>query len=283
MNPLLSLVAGAVVGCGLFLIVLGLRRVSRGGSGHVARGGVARVTSDRRVLQLATAAGVALLALLATGWPVGALLAGGIALSLPSVFGGKAARAAEIARVEAIATWAGQLRDMLSGGSGLLETIEATAPFAPAPIRPEVARLAVGMRRGRLVPALRAFAADVDDPMADLVVASLVVATTEQVGRLGELLGMLAARTNEQAALRMRIDKDRASVRTQVKGVVLVTVVSLVGLTLSDRGLLDAYDSAEGQVVLAVIGSCFLAGFALLARLARPQRLEGFVLAEEAA
>ncbi len=70
--------------------------------------------------------------------------------------------------------------------------------------------------------------------------------------------------------------------RTQVKGVVLVTVVSLVGLTLSDRGLLDAYDSAEGQVVLAVIGSCFLAGFALLARLARPQRLEGFVLAEEA-
>ncbi len=282
MNPLLSLVAGAVVGCGLFLIVLGLRRVPRGGSGHVARGGVARVTSDRRVLQLAIGAGVALLALLATGWPVGALLAGGIALSLPSVFGGKGARAAEIIRVEAIATWAGQLRDMLSGGNGLLETIEATAPFAPAPIRPEVARLAVGMRRGRLVPALRAFAADVDDPMADLVVASLVVATTEQVGRLGELLGMLAARTNEQAALRMRIDKDRASVRTQVKGVVLVTVVCLVGLTLSDRGLLDAYDSAEGQVVLAVIGSCFLAGFALLARLARPQRLEGFVLAEEA-
>ncbi|HSH62271.1 MAG TPA: type II secretion system F family protein, partial [Acidimicrobiales bacterium] len=246
------------------------------------RGGVARVTSDRRVLQLAIGAGVALLALLATGWPVGALLAGGIALSLPSVFGGKGARAAEIIRVEAIATWAGQLRDMLSGGNGLLETIEATAPFAPAPIRPEVARLAVGMRRGRLVPALRAFAADVDDPMADLVVASLVVATTEQVGRLGELLGMLAARTNEQAALRMRIDKDRASVRTQVKGVVLVTVVCLVGLTLSDRGLLDAYDSAEGQVVLAVIGSCFLAGFALLARLGRPQRLEGFVLAEEA-
>ncbi|MBW3575882.1 MAG: winged helix DNA-binding domain-containing protein, partial [Actinobacteria bacterium] len=87
--------------------------------------------------------------------------------------------------------------------------------------------------------------------------------------------------TNEQAALRMRIDKDRASVRTQVRGVVLVTVVCMVGLAVSDRGLLDAYDTAEGQVVLAVIGSCFLAGFALLARLARPQRLEGFVLAED--
>ena len=279
MSPWLALAAGGVVGCGLFLLALGLRRAPR--PYRPTAWSLRRVSGDRRVLQLAAGAGVALVALVATGWPVGALLAGGIALSLPSVFVGKGARAAEIARVEAIATWAGQLRDMLSGGNGLLETIEATAPFAPGPIRPEVERLAVGMRRGRLVPALRAFAADVDDPMADLVVASLVVATTEQVGRLGELLGMLAARTNEQAALRMRVDKDRASVRTQVRGVVLVTVACMVGLTISDRGLLDAYDTAEGQVVLAVIGCCFLGAFALLARLARPQRLEGFVLAEE--
>jgi tight adherence protein B len=237
------------------------------------------VVADRRVLQVAAATGVALVALLATGWPVGSLLAGGIMLSLPSVFGGKAARAAEIARVEAIATWAGQLRDMLSGGSGLLETIEASAGVAPSPIRPQVERLALGMRRGRLVQALRAFADEVDDPMADLVVASLVVASTEQVGRLGELLGTLAARTNEQAALRMRIDKDRASVRTQVRGVVAVTLACIVGLTVSDRGLLAAYDSAEGQVVLAVIGACFLTGFALLARLARPPHLAGFTLA----
>jgi tight adherence protein B len=280
MSAWLALAAGAVVGSGVFLVVLGLRRAPRGARPSAAA--ARRVAGDRRVLQLAAGAGVALVALLATGWPVGALLAGGIALSIPSVFAGKGARAAEIARVEAIATWAGQLRDMLSGGNGLLETIEASAPFAPAPIRAEVERLALGMRRGRLVAALRAFAADVNDPMADLVVASLVVATTEQVGRLGELLGMLAARTNEQAALRMRIDTDRASVRTQVRGVVLVTVISMLGLTVSDRGLLDAYDSAEGQVVLAVIGSCFLGGFALLARLARPPRLEGFVLAEEA-
>jgi uncharacterized small protein (DUF1192 family) len=186
---------------------------------------------------------------------------------------------AEIARVEAIAAWAGQLRDMLSGGSGLLETIEATAPFAPAPIRAEVERLALSMRRGRLHAALRAFAADVDDPMADLVVASLIVATTEQVGRLGELLGMLATRTREQAALRMRIDKDRANVRTQVRGVVLFTVAMMTGLTVWSPGLLAAYDSAEGQLVLAGVGAAFLGGFAMLARISRPQRMEGFTLA----
>ncbi len=277
MTPALAAAAGALVGCGVFLFVLGLRRAPRtdvravlrsGGPGH-----------DRRLVQLVIGAVVALVVVLISGRPVGAILVGGIALSLPSVFGGKAARQAEIAQVEAIATWTGQLRDMLSGGNGLLETIEATAPFSPAPIRAHVEHLALGMRRGRLNAALRAFAADVDDPMADLVVASLIVATTEQVGRLGELLGMLAARTREQAALRMRIDKDRANTRTQVRGVVIAVVACVVGLMVFEKGLLAAYDNAEGQVVLAGIGACFLGGFAMLARMGRSERLEGFTLA----
>ena len=52
------------------------------------------------------------------------------------MFGGKAARESEIAVIEAISTWTGQLRDMLTGGNGLLETIEASAPFAPPPFAP---------------------------------------------------------------------------------------------------------------------------------------------------
>lgn len=277
MTPALAAAAGALIACGLFLIVMGLRRAERSDVRAVLAG--RSVLQERRLVQAVVGAGVFLVALLVSGRPVGAALAGGIALSLPSVFGGKAAREAEIARVEAISTWTGQLRDMLSGGNGLLETIEATAPFSPRPIRAHVERLALGMRRGRLVAALRNFAADVDDPMADLVVASLIVASTEQVGRLGELLGMLAARTGEQAALRMRIDKDRAGTRTQVRGVVIVTVICVVGMMLFNQGLMAAYDTAEGQVVLAGIGACFLGGFALLARIGRTQRIEGFTLA----
>jgi len=275
-SPALAAAAGALVGCGLFLLVMGLRRSERTVRARLA---FRALGQDRRLVQVALAAAVALVVVLLTGRPVGAVLAAGIALSLPSVFGGKAARQAEIARVEAVATWAGQLRDMLSGGSGLLETIEATAPFAPAAIRPEVERLALGMRRGRLHAALRAFAADIDDPMADLVVASLIVATTEQVGRLGELLGSLATRTSEQAALRMRIDKDRASTRTQVRGVVIATIGMILFLMVFNEGLLAAYNSAEGQLVLAGIGAAFLAGFGLLAHMSRPQRVDGFTLA----
>ena len=275
-SGLLSVLAGALVGCGAFVGALGLRKVPRARPARQAERSVAR---DRLLVQAGVGVLVGLIVLLLTGWPVGAVLLGAIAASLPSVFGGRAARQAEIARAEAIATWTGQLRDVLRGGSGLLDTIEASAPRAPGPIRPQVERLALGMRRGQLVPALRAFAADVDDPMANLVVASLIVAATEQVGHLGDLLGMLADRTTERVRMRMRIERDRASIRTQVRGVVLVTLICMGGMAAFNRGLLAAYDSATGQLALAVIGACFLAGFALLARLARPQTSESFVLA----
>ena len=276
MTGWLSVMAGMLIGCGVFVLVLGLRRVPR--PGLAVRPGRSS-QQGRRLVQAGVGMLVGLVVLLLTGWPVGAVLLGAIAANLPSIFGGKAAREAEIARAEAIATWTGQLRDVLRGGNGLLETIEASAVHAPAPIRPHVERLALGMRRGQLVPALRAFAADVDDPMASLVVAALIVAATEQVGHLGDLLNMLAERTTERVRMRMRIDRDRASIRTQVKGVVLVTLICMGGMAAFNRGLLAAYDSATGQVALAGIGASFLAGFALLTRLGRPQATEAFVLA----
>jgi len=275
-NLWLSALAGALIGCGMFVAVLGLRRSPRGGRARPQNRSDGR---DRRVVQAGAGVLVGLIVLLLTGWPVGAVLLGAIAASLPAVFGGKAARQAEIARAEAIATWTAQLRDVLRGGNGLLDTIEASAAHAPAPIRPQVERLAMGMRRGQLVPALRAFGAEVNDPMANLVVASLIVAATEQVGHLGDLLGMLAERTTERVRMRMRIERDRTSIRTQVRGVVLVTLICMGGMAAFNRGLLAAYDSATGQLVLALIGASFLAGFALLARLARPQASESFVLA----
>ena len=61
MSPWLVLAAGGVVGCGLFLVALGLRRASRPYRPPAWR--LRRVSGDRRVLQLAAGAGVALVAL----------------------------------------------------------------------------------------------------------------------------------------------------------------------------------------------------------------------------
>ena len=270
---------GLLVGLGAFFLILGLRRTTRPLVPVAPRRGDSAFGSQWPV-QLAIGVPIGLCVLLLTGWPVGAALATALATRLPSAFGGRAARADQLARVEAIATWTGQLRDMLVGGSGIMETIEVTAPLAPRPIRDEVGRLAVGIRGGQLVPALRRFATEVDDPMAHLVAGALIAASTEHVGRLGELLGTLAARTREQAAMRQRVEADRRPVRTQARLIMVTTLVCVLGLLAFDRPLVEAYDTPAGQAVLALIGGCFLGAFILLARMGRMETAEGFVLAE---
>ncbi|HEX8771023.1 MAG TPA: hypothetical protein VF711_09685, partial [Acidimicrobiales bacterium] len=86
MNPALALAAGALVGCGVFLLITGLRRAPR--TDVRALAGTRTPDQDRRLLQFVAGVAVALVVVLMTGRPVGAILAGGIALSLPSVFGG---------------------------------------------------------------------------------------------------------------------------------------------------------------------------------------------------
>lgn len=280
MSALLALGCGLVAGLGAFLVVLGTRRgepLARDRSGLRLTPG-----AQRWLPRLSAGVGVGLVVVLVTGWPVGAALAGALAAQVPTLFGGRAARAAELARAEAIAAWTSQLRDMLVVGSGILETIEVTAPLAPRPIRAEVSRLALGLRGGRLGPALAAFATEVGDPMADLVAAALAMAATESGGSLGELLGSLAARTRDQAAMRRRMDKEHAPIRTQARWVGVITVVCVVAVFVFDRGILAAYDSAAGQLVLGVIGACFLGVFAMLARMSRVPGPERFVAAEAA-
>jgi Flp pilus assembly protein TadB len=199
---------------------------------------------------------------------------------LPDLAGGQAARQAAVARAEAVAAWAEMLRDTLAGAAGLEQAITATAPVAPAPVRPQVLTLATRLEghRMRLVPALHAFADDLADPTADLVVAALVLSSERQARRLGELLGALARAARDDATMRLRVEAGRARTRTSVRVVVGVTLAMAAGLVVLNRGYLSPYDSAFGQLVLVAVGGLFAAAFWWLARMARidaPERLLG--------
>src|SRR5438094_111914 len=85
-------------------------------------------------------------------------------------------------------------------------------------------------RGQRLVPALRAFADDLADPTADLVVAALVVAAGTHAGRLGDLLGALARAARDEATMQLRVEAGRARTRTAVRVVVGSTTAMAVGL-----------------------------------------------------
>ncbi|MEV5778029.1 type II secretion system F family protein [Streptomyces antimycoticus] len=205
-------------------------------------------------------------------------------LTLPGLLGPDRAAVARTERLEALALWTEMLRDTLSAAAGLEQAVLATADIAPTALRRELSALAVSVRSGQPLPAaLRTFADDADDPLADVVVAALVMAAERQASQLAALLGELADSVRDQVAMRQRIDAGRASIRTGVRVTVAVTLGMAVGLTVFNRPYLDPFNALTGQLVLAVVGALFAASFAWLSAIGRvhePVRLVGHHPAE---
>ncbi len=264
---------GAGVGLGVVLVVAGLRGVDLPRPAQRLE----RAKLERANLRIGLAVGAAVVVGAATGWPVGAMLAGLAGWGAPSLLSGAGRHQAAVGRIEAVAGWAEMLRDTMAGSAGLEQAIVATAALAPLPIRAEVATLAVRLEGERLAPALRAFADEVADPTCDLVVAALILAAEHQAQRLGELLGSLAAAARDQATMRLRVEAGRARTRTSVKVIVVATGTLVVGLALFNRGYLAPYDTATGQLVLALVGAIFALSFTWLARMTRPVQVSRFL------
>src|SRR5439155_21167363 len=150
--------------------------------------------------------------------------------------------------VEAIAAWTEMLRDAVASGRGVQEAVAITAPLAPAALREATLSLRARSVRGPLAPALRAFADEVADPMADLVAATLTLAATREVRELGDLLGALARTTRQRSALRLTAEAGRAGMRTTARSIAGVTVALLVGLATFQPAYLAPYGTPAGQL-----------------------------------
>jgi tight adherence protein B len=270
---------GGIAGLGLVTALAALRgfELPELGAGPSLTSRIDRFT-QRLAFAAAGGVGMALL----TRWPVGALLVAAAGFTLPTTFGGKRAREAQVARIEAVAAWAEMLRDTMAAAGGLEQSILATAGVAPTPIRTEVLALAARLERERLAPALREFADQLDDPTGDLVVAALLLAADKSPKHLGDLLGTLAASARSEVNMRLRVESGRARTRTSVRVVIASTIVFSLGLVLFNRGYLDPYDSALGQFVLALVGFLFGASFYWLARTARIEPNPRFLTTGEA-
>lgn len=269
MTPLLAAVTGAVAGFGALMVVMALTapdllRVP-------TPSGVA--VSDRRRAVLVRAglgAGAAVVTWWVTTWPVGAALAATAAAAVPSMVGAKARRNAAVARIEAIATWAEQLRDVMAAADGIQSAIRVTAATAPAPIRPEVRRLADRLaQRERLSDALVSFAEEVSHPLADMIVTSLLLASERQ-GRLGDLLTEVATSARATASMRMRVEAVRARTYVTTRLIVGLTAAITVWLVVMRREYLEPFDGVAGQFMLGVIGAVFAGSAVAMAQMARP-------------
>jgi hypothetical protein len=260
-------ILGAGAGVGVLIAVAGWRGVLQRPAGPSLTERLRRV--DRATARLGLAAVGLVVAGGVTRWPAAGLVGAAAGWMIPDLRSGPRRRDAALARTEAVALWAEMLRDTLAAG-GLRDALRASRRVAPAAIRDEVARLAERAEFAPLGEALRTFAAEVDDPVADAVVAALVIAVERQASGLRELLGEVARSARSTAAMRLRVEAGRARTYQQARFVVGFALVFSGVLAVTSPGFMSPYGSAAGEVVLALIGALFLAALWGLNRLARP-------------
>jgi Flp pilus assembly protein TadB len=271
---LLAVLAGAIAGAGLFLLLAALRGFPPRPPGQPGRlrGGARQVGPAR----LATAVLAGLVVLVATGWlvvGVGAVL---LVLSWRGTSGVAGERAA-MARLEALATWTESLRDTIAGAVGLEQAIPASlrvaAPSLREPLTDMVDRLHT---RTPMPEALRRFADHLADPGADLIIAALIINAGLRGPGLRDLLGALSRSVREELDVRRKVTAQRRSTRRGAQIVVGISVGLALGLALFNHAYVQVYDSVTGQLVLCVVVGLYAAGIVWMRALARfpaPERL----------
>ena len=260
----IMILAGALVGGGLFLLIAFLLGADVLPARRQDHGRLLRVASRR----VAAAGIVALLVLLVTRWVVLTAAAAALVLVWPMLFGGTRQEKEAAARIEALATWAESLRDTIAGAVGLEQAIPSTVYAASPAIRPTLILLADRMRmRVPLGVALRQFADELDDPTADLIVSALIMNARLRGPGLRHLLGALADTARAELDMRQRIAASRAGTRRSAQIVVIFSILVMLGLALFNRSFVAPYESVQGQLVLLVVVILFALGMMWMRRL----------------
>lgn len=230
-----------------------------------------RGRSTRLAVRLLGASLVGGLLLVVSGWLVpSAVVAAGTywAIGLRQARSGSVA--GELARLDALAGWIENVRDVLVAGEQPIGAIQATVASCAPAIRPAVRRLAAGLGRQDPDVVFRRFADDLDDPLADLVAAGLSIAI-RRGARTVPVLTALAEQTRQQVDRRRLVEAERAPARREVRALSLIMSSLVLALLLFGRvDYLDAYDRPAGQVFLSVA----LIGYVAL--LVRVRRLAEF-------
>ena len=273
--PLLGILAGAVLGGGVFLLVVAIRGVTaRPASARASK--LERALRDMAGVRGAVALVLGALTLLATRWVVAGIGVALLALGWRSL-GGAAGERRAIARLEGLASWTESLRDTIAGAVGLEQAIPSSQRAAAPSLQQPLARLVDRLHTRMPMPdALRRFADDLDDPGADLIIAALIINSRLRGPGLRDLLGGLSTSVREELDMRRKINADRRSTRRSVQIVVLVAVAVALLLGVFNHSYVSVYDQPLGQIVLVVVAGFYAAGFFWLRKLARfdaPERL----------
>ena len=238
-------------------------------------------TADRRrrPVPVAPLAGIigGTLVVAVSGWIVPSLVVGGLVWYLTvQIRGAGTTDTSSTERVDALASWVENVRDVLQAGNQPVGAIGATTETCPTIIRAQVRSLHARLSAGQAPEvAFRRFADEMDDPLADLVAVGLLIAVSRG-SETEDVLSALAAQSRHQADRRRVVEAERAPMQREVLVVSLVMCALLGGVFAFARSdYLGAYDTAEGQLFLGVVlvgYAGMLVWVARLARFPRPSR-----------
>ena len=228
-------------------------------------------TVRRLGVRLLAAVSVGLLLLVVSGWFAPSLVVAGGAFWAGGGWQSRdRSNDVEIARLDALAGWIENVRDVLMAGEQPVGAIQSTVGACAPVIRPHVRRLAAGLGRQDPDIVFRRFADDLDDPLGDLVAAGLSIAI-RRGARTVPVLTALAEQTRQQVDRRRLVEAERAPARREVQALTIIMSSLVMALLVFGRvEYLDAFDDTDGQVFLAVS----LVGYVAL--LVRVQRLAAF-------
>ena len=271
MTPLAALAGFLTIG-GLAFAALSLRPVPVAERVRPHLPVVDERTRRRAVLAVAAF----LIALVLTRWPVAALAAGTAGWATGGM---RSKRSRQLAdrRTEALALWAEMLRDAIGTSRGVEGVLVATAATAPLPIRDDVQRMARRLEREPLDSALDGLATDLDNPLGDLIVTALRLTSTAGGRQVRDVLNNLAAAAYAEAESKRRIDVARERPRAAMRYTAIIVATFVGLLAVFSRHYLEPYETALGQVVLAVVALYWAAGFWWMHRMGRVTPTERFL------
>jgi Flp pilus assembly protein TadB len=269
------LMCGAAVGLGVALLIAGF-------SGRQVLPRPAHREQNRPAtalgviaIRLAVAAVVGIAGGLFTGWPVVAIGGfGGTFWALSRNLTRR--RKDEIARTEAIATWADSNRDSVAGTAEIQQAVLTSAGRGPLAIRDELTRFRHRARHTTFHEALYALGEELQHPSADLVVVALANVATVGSAEATRVLARLGEAIRADVRMRTRLEVNRSQIRTGARIVMGTAVAVLIVLTIFGQQFLSVYDDAFGQLLLVCISGFFVGGWVLMGRLERIEVPERF-------
>lgn len=187
----------------------------------------------------------------------------------PQLFGAKKQAQHQIRVLEALANWTEAMRDTIASGSGMLEALRATTSRPPEDLAVQLGDTAARLyNREPLEDCLRTLAEDIDDVIADQVLAALILNARSQGRQLQAVLTGLAESTRSVVQARREVEAERQKMRRAVQIIAGCIAVLLAGMLLFGGDFVAAYKTFGGQIAMCVVMGLFAAGFLVMRQLA---------------